>query len=251
MTDGRRKLKGKPIGVFSCDCGFIYSRVGPDNSDKDRFNFTSVVSYGPAWEAYLKNRWVDSSITLKELAKEFNACTDTLRRHALRLELPFPRESRCSLPASKEFVERFGNARKTFEEFLHDRKERWLSVRIANPEAGRKELITIARLDYYWLLKHSREWLEDNMPPSRKTYPPPNRVDWDMWDVKLSKAISDSAARIRELPGHPIRVNKEAIIREVGHRSWIEKNLAKLPRTADAMNLALESGERFLLRCVE
>lgn len=251
VRDGIRKLKGKPVGVFSCDCGFIYSRVGPDNSEKDRFNFTSVVSYGPVWEASLKNRWEDSSITLKELAKELNACTITLRRHALRLELPFPRESRCSLPASKEFVERYGNTRKTFEESLHERKERWLSVRIANPEASRNELISIARLDYYWLLKNSREWLEDNMPPSRKISPPPNRVNWEMWDVILSKAVSDSAVLIRGLPGYPLRVIKEAIIREVGHRSWIEKNLAKLPRTADAMNLALESGERFLLRCVE
>lgn len=251
VTDAIETLKGKPLAVFSCDCGFMYSRVGPDSSDKDRYDFTSVVSYGLVWESYLKEKWEDSSITLEALAKKLYVCPTTVRRHALRLNLSFPRKTPFSKPASEKFIKQHSNMRKTFKEYLHIRQEHWLSVRKANPNAGRTELITLASFTYDWLRENANDWLEDNLPVSRKSIPPPKRVDWGTWDVKLPKAIKDSSARIRGLPGHPIRVIKEAIIREVGHRSWIEKRLDKLPQTARSLAKSLESGEDFLLRCVK
>lgn len=29
--------KGRPLAVFTCDCGFIYQRIGPDKSEEDKF----------------------------------------------------------------------------------------------------------------------------------------------------------------------------------------------------------------------
>jgi hypothetical protein len=251
ISGGTGALKGRPIAVFSCDCKFIYSRIGPDSSDKDRFNFTSVVSYGSVWETYLKEKWEDPSITLDALAKGLGVCPTTLRRHALRLNLPFPRKTPFSKPASEKFIKRYSNMRKSFEEYLRIRQEHWLEVRKANPKMGRTELITIASFTYYWLRKNALEWLEDNLPESQKCSPPPKRVDWDTWDTKLPTAIKQTVTRIKGFPGRPTRVIKETIIREVGHRSWIEKSMDKLPQTARAFNKALELGENFLLRCVK
>lgn len=140
--------------------------------------------------------------------------------------------------------------RKTFEEDLRIRQEHWLSVCEAHPKARRTELIKIAPTTYYWLREKASEWLEANLPAAQKCSPPPKRINWEAWDIKIAKAIIDSAARIRDLHSPPIRVIKEAIIREVGRRSWIEKRLNKLPQTAKALTKSLESGEDFLLRCI-
>ncbi|MEK8127859.1 TnsD family Tn7-like transposition protein [Paenibacillus filicis] len=40
---------GKPIGIFSCECGHIYSRRGPDQSIKDRIHIGRIREYGLIW----------------------------------------------------------------------------------------------------------------------------------------------------------------------------------------------------------
>ena len=46
ITNGQKHNKGRPLGMFSCRCGFRYLRVGPDKDDNDRYGFTRVDSYG-------------------------------------------------------------------------------------------------------------------------------------------------------------------------------------------------------------
>jgi Tn7-like transposition protein D/Putative transposase of IS4/5 family (DUF4096) len=39
-----------PVGIFKCECGFIYARNGPDAAPEDRFKISRVKAYGPVWE---------------------------------------------------------------------------------------------------------------------------------------------------------------------------------------------------------
>ncbi|WP_396953993.1 TnsD family Tn7-like transposition protein [Neobacillus niacini] len=39
------------MGIFRCDCGFIYLRTGPDLEEKDRYKITKIKQFGPVWEA--------------------------------------------------------------------------------------------------------------------------------------------------------------------------------------------------------
>ena len=60
------KNKGLPIGIFSCNCGFIYQRVGPDQSIDDHFRFSSVREYGAVWENKLSEYWRNPEISISE-----------------------------------------------------------------------------------------------------------------------------------------------------------------------------------------
>ncbi|MGH4118243.1 TnsD family Tn7-like transposition protein [Clostridium sp.] len=43
-----------PVGTFSCNCGFVYSRKGPDKSSDDRYKVGRIKNFGIVWEDKLK-----------------------------------------------------------------------------------------------------------------------------------------------------------------------------------------------------
>ncbi|OMD60669.1 hypothetical protein BSK62_25250 [Paenibacillus odorifer] len=40
---------GKPVGTFSCSCGFVYSRRGPDSDKNDEFRIGRIKQFGSVW----------------------------------------------------------------------------------------------------------------------------------------------------------------------------------------------------------
>ena len=250
ITNGHKRNKGRPVGLFGCDCGFRYLRVGPDRYERDRLRFEKVISYGAVWERFFTSAWSDPSITLTDLGQRLNVIPFTLRRHAIRLRLPFPRPGRWSRPTSEEVIKAYSNTLQTFQGSFEDRRAHWLTVRRQNPKASRKQLISLAPYTYYWLSRHDVEWLRQNSPSALMSNPEPPRVDWKNWDLLLSKEVRLLSSEIRKSPGKPIRVSKEEIIRRLGHRSWIELSLDKLPETACALSNCFESRENFLFRRV-
>ena len=44
---------GKPVGTFTCNCGFQYSRRGPDQTEADRFQIGRIKAFGPVWQSRL------------------------------------------------------------------------------------------------------------------------------------------------------------------------------------------------------
>lgn len=249
MTNGHKKKLGLPHGLFACDCGFRYVRTGPDQTAADRLRFDKVISYGPVWEKYFSDSWNDPSIKLADLAKRLDVIPFTLRRHAIRLKLPFPRQKRGSKPISQKLIDEYSNTRPRFEEDLRNRREQWLEIRQTNPDATRQQLITVAPYLYYWLNQHSKDWLIENSPSACVNKPEPIRVDWNEWDIKLSQQVRTVGVVIRTLR-KPIRVSKEEVIRRLGHRAWLEHSLDKLPLTTAALAATLESREDFLIRRV-
>jgi hypothetical protein len=78
-----------PHGIFCCDCGFTYSRIGPDNSSEDIWSFSRVLIYGSAWEAELKRLWESPNISLGKMTTLLGVERLTVKLHAARLGLSF------------------------------------------------------------------------------------------------------------------------------------------------------------------
>jgi hypothetical protein len=251
ITNGQKKQRGRPVSLFVCDCGFRYVRTGPDCAPEDRLRFDKVISYGSVWEGYFERGWNDPSITLTDLAEKLGVIPFTLRRHAIRLKLTFPRAGRRSRPTSQKIIDEYSRTRPAFDDDLTLRRRQWLTVRHENPDATRQQLIEVAPYLYYWLNRHSIEWLKENLPIARINKPEPIRVDWNDWDRRLSETVKMLAIEIRNLTEPPIRVSKEEIIRRLGHRAWIEQSLHKLPLTKSGLAESLESRETFLIRRVQ
>lgn len=91
---------GSPVGTFSCDCGFTYSRMGPDSSKEDQFRISIVRSYGYEWELALCQLWKDESTDLKTIAQRLCVDPSTVHRHAARLGLSFSIMNRSGTPKS-------------------------------------------------------------------------------------------------------------------------------------------------------
>lgn len=250
IEDGVKKNLGKPVGTFTCECGFTYTRTGPDEAEKDRLKKSSVQSYGHVWEKSLRALWDNTSLTIRVIADRLGVNELTVKRRAIQLGFTYPRNTPGSQRASGEILNRYRIVRKPFNEELETRRVQFLGVRKANPEAGRLQLqeITFSLLD--WLRRYDPDWLEANLPAVNKYLPPPTRVDWESWDVKLAEAVKDAALRIKQTVGQPMRASLKAIVEEVGHRAWFEKNLDRLPLTAQAVSQHMECFEEYLLRRV-
>jgi hypothetical protein len=136
------------------------------------------------------------------------------------------------------------------DEKREERRAEFLTVRGANPEAVRLQLQKIAPSLLDWLRRYDAEWLEEHLPPANKPVPPPVRVDWENWDVRLVEAVETAVAQIKQIAGCPVRVSLTAITKQVGHRAWFEKKLDRLPLTARAVSKHVESFEDYLLRRV-
>lgn len=240
---------GRPMGIFSCDCGFIYTRMGPDKSDDDISRADSVRAYGHLWEETLRGLWGNSTFSIREMACTLGVYEATVVRRAIQMGLPYPRNP-SGPKLSAKVSERYLMRRKGMLDALEDRRRKWLSVIKAHPDASRKQLMSISNYLYCWLRKNDLEWFEKHLPPNRNTYRRPSLIDWTSVDNKLSNVVRESAIRIKSLSGRPIRVSITTLIKEVGRRSWLEKRLDKLPLTAQMLKEHLESLEAFELRKV-
>lgn len=211
VNDGEKKNAGKPIGTFSCECGFIYTRTGPDQLEADRSSLTSVRAYGVEWENLLKQLWEDTSLTLRQVARELGVNELTVKRRAINLSLAFPRPTLGISRPSREIPDRYK------------------IKQLAQP----KPLDT--------------NWRNPRLSPSKKKSTQKTHINWEGQDLILSEAVRNAASQIRSAT-IPQRVSITAIVRLVRHRAWLEKKLDKLPLTSGVLSTYLESFENYAVR---
>jgi hypothetical protein len=211
VSDGEKKNSGKPVGTFSCACGFIYTRTGPDQLEADRSRWTSVRAYGAKWGNLLEQLWGDTSLTLRQVAQKLSVHELTVKRRAINLGLTFPRPTLGIPRPSKDIPDRY--------------KIKQLAQRKPLKTNGRKP----------------------SLSPSKKKVARKTNINWEEQDSILSEEVRNAALQIRSAT-IPTRVSITAIVRLVGHRAWLEKKLDKLPLTSGMLATHLESFENYSVR---
>jgi Tn7-like transposition protein D/TniQ len=243
-----KKLKQRrPVAIFSCDCGFTYQRAGPDKTFNDRFRYDIVRNYGKLWETKLKKHWENLSLSLSEIARRFGTTTLLIARHAIRLELPMNIEGSRRLGG----YERYRNPDAYLFSQIQECRNKWLNVIENNPADNRRDLIKKANTLYLWLQKNDSEWFNSHLPEQVKSNGKGVRLDWKKIDNELVQKIEIVCEEILKSTEKLVRVSITEIIRRVGHKTWIEKRRLKLPRTAELIDLKLESLEDFMIRKVK
>jgi hypothetical protein len=139
----------------------------------------------------------------------------------------------------------------TFQEALPVRRQEWLTVLKANPNASRMELEEKAHYLYYWLKKYDLQWFDAHLPARKKTPLRGDNLDWQSIDIELSESVKAVASRLRSQLGRPVRVSITSIIRESGRTSWLQKRLSKLPLTTQTLSAHVESLESFSFRQIQ
>lgn len=243
---------GKPIGTFRCSCGFIYCRTGPDATREDQFRITKIRAFGSIWEEKLKRLWVDSTVSLRGMARQLGVDPTTVKLHAAALELPFPRQSKRQSNRSNRALVSSSKVQETVSENTLKRyRAEWRVARRENPSLGRTALKNQFLRVYTWLRRHDRDWLETNMPAKKQITLPSPRVDWESRDAELLEAVRLATDRLYNQTGRPSQVTVAAIAREVGQLALIQKHADKLPSTTEALRELAESREAFALRRIQ
>lgn len=76
----RESKKGIPVGTFSCNCGFSYSRSGPDREEKDQYRIGRIKAFGALWKQALM-KLSKQGLPIRELARRLNVDSKTVLIH--------------------------------------------------------------------------------------------------------------------------------------------------------------------------
>lgn len=228
-----------PIGTFSCDCGFIYSRKGPDKVDSDKYRIGRIKKYGWKWENKLKGYLTERKYGLRELARLMYCDPKTIIKFDCLLEVNYFRK--------KDYIKETTAVNGDENNRMEIYKKYILGDILENPITTRNEIRNRCKKEYSFLYKHDKKWLFDNLPKPTISVNHNKKVDWNKKDNTLLMLIK---LKYEELikEEKPLRITKSVIGKRAGILADLEKNLDKLSETRMYLNEIIESVEEFQLR---
>jgi Tn7-like transposition protein D/TniQ len=252
ITDCEISYRGKnrrPVGTFSCECGFVYARTGPDETPDDRHRISKMKAFGSVWEEALRRLWADPALSVSGIASRLEVDPLTVRRHAERLQLASSVSRR--VPSLSPAL-RLKAVSPAAEQARKRREHRalWLEVMKRRPKPNMKSIRGSLSRTYGWLIQNDAAWLKTHRPKPSKRARITSSVDWEQRDSKLAIAVREAASRLKSALGRPIRVTKTAVGRDLGQITLLRQQIHKLPLTAAALDEVVESRANFAVRRV-
>lgn len=243
-------VHGRPVGTFSCTCGFTYSRTGPDVSPEDRFKFSKVKSFGSLWQERLRLLWEDETVSLRGMARQLGVDPLTVKRYATQMGFTFPRPAGTSIPLKEAQKSHPVDSKVSETTTVEMRRTIWLHTMQEYPDAGTKDLRSKAPGVFSWLYRNDKAWLKAHLSLTRVVKKQHSYIDWTGRDHQLAQAVKEAAIRLKALPGCPVRVSITSIGRATGHLALLQQHLDRLPLTARALTGSVETREMFAVRKV-
>jgi len=230
---------GESIGVFTCPtCGQVKCRTIQTGWVRDR---------GPLWNSELERLWNDAKISVRYIGRKLAADSLTVKRHAAKLGLQFPRKGiRVS---GKNGPPRIAKKIHRDESILKRRQTEWLDLQSENHMLSTTDLRNLAPACYAYLYRNCREWFKTHCPIKVCRVPPIQRVNWQTRDLELSQQVAPARKLLLQEVGRPHRISIAALGRQTHALGLIQKHLPKLPLTGASLAAAQESKPHFARRC--
>lgn len=252
LTFSHSRHRRNTIGVFGCKCGFVYSRIGPDATDEDKFRYRRIKTHGTKWDAALRDLWNDSDLLLEELSlilygkrrRDYK-----VKVEAERLGLSFPRKIKNFRAAQRFKGQSRASGNPDNIEANHSERAmpegyraEWLEALSQNPNTPRTLLRDKFSRIYKWLFRYDKEWLKSHLPPPKN-----HSFNWTGLDVRLAEEVREAANCLFENP-IPTRVTIFALGRHTGKYDQLRRELDRLPLTAAVLREVLETPTNFAER---
>ncbi|QQZ09609.1 TnsD family Tn7-like transposition protein [Heyndrickxia vini] len=218
----------RPVGTFSCSCGFIYSRQGPDKTNEDKKKIGRIKAFGDVWLKKLHHLIHVEKISYRSCAKILNVDTNTVIKYSKINNLKSKEEINCS-------------------SLLQNNKNQWIKLREDNPNASRTELRKINPVLFARLYRRDKEWLNLNSPNQKVLKKTIERIDWEKRDKEILGKIYDIISDLKSR-SKPIRLTLGSIGKELNILALLEKNKQKMPLTEEYIGNNLESVKDFQIR---
>ena len=233
-TDSKSKL---PVGTFTCECGFSYSRTGPDKCYEDRYRLGRIKEFGEVWEETLKTYLQERTYGLREIARIMQCDPKTILKFDNKLNLNQFNPEDTVVVIKKE--------RK--DDALEMYKERLLEVIKNNSNETRTKIRTLASKEYLYIYRRDRQWLDKNMPIKIKKVVSSSSIEWDERERIMLKMLREKADDLLQLP-KPVRLSKTLLGNSIGKLATIEKHIHQLPRIKEYLDSTCESVEAYQIR---
>lgn len=217
---------GRPVGTFSCSCGFIYSRRGPDNSNEDKRKIGRIKEYGEVWRNQLQELMYMPNLSLREKARRLGVDPKTVKSQSLLL-------SSCGYTISPKILD---TLRKVIKYRIN-----WLFIKDNKNSRTRRKF-------YMWLYNNDKEWLMNNRA-TRKGNTYNDRINWKQRDEEMALKVREVAIGLKM--NRKIKISKNEIGRQIGYLSLINNQLDKMPKTKQELNRVVETTEQFQLRRID
>ncbi|MRN56939.1 TnsD family Tn7-like transposition protein [Paenibacillus monticola] len=110
---------GNPVGTFSCGCGFVYSRRGPDIKNEDLYRIGRIKHFGPKWTEKLIELNDNKNLGLRERARQLGVDAGTVKRQTNLLK-----------PGKKVEVREISKLDKVYSLKIHNNKKIVTNIRV-------------------------------------------------------------------------------------------------------------------------
>ncbi|MBB6715375.1 TnsD family Tn7-like transposition protein [Clostridium gasigenes] len=227
-----------PVGTFTCECGFVYSRKGPDKTETDKYKIGRIKSFGSVWEDKLKQYLKEGKYGLRELARLMNCDPKTILKFDFILEINMFENNSRYIKDKKAT---------TGSDKLSDYKNCILGNMASNPTATRTEIRSMCKKEYIFIYRKDKKWLYNKLPIETKRINHNALLDWNKRDIELLFIVKNRHEELMD-SDEPIRITKSSIGREILILTTLEKNIIKLPNTEKYLNEIIETVEDFQIR---
>lgn len=237
----------KPVGTFTCSCGFKYSRKGPDLFEDDKYKIGRVKEYGKVWEKKLTDLVSKRNNGLREMSRIMKCDPKTIVKYAEKLGIS------DLIDSSMKEIFKIDNREVINDNSVSLRDKYRNSILLAikeNSQLTRTEIRKISQKEFSWLYRNDREWLESNLPQSStgsKINMKINKVDWAKRDIEVLDLVKKAYKRILEADKRP-RITISLIGQIIKNKALLEYHLEKLPQTKEYIDKIVESIENFQIR---
>lgn len=239
----------QPVRTFSCSCGFIYSRKGPDRFENDKYKVGRIKKFGYVWEDKLIELLLKNNYSIRELGRILDCDPKTIIRNCHNLGMDSYLKSKMKLKEAVKEAKDDG-----YNQFDEQYKTEILDFIKKNPEKSRKEVRRVFQKQYAWLYRNDPKWIDANFPEriplELRNKGQENRVDWEKRDKEILGLIKEEYKKILE-QDRPVRITKSILGKRTGMSAVLDINIDKLPMTNAFLKDACESVESFQIRRVK
>ncbi len=221
----RRNCK---IGIFRCECGFVYTRVSKGNDKRNLYKYNNVREYGDIWRKKVLEERANFK-TLGEIASELGVHRVTISAHLKSYNLE-------------------GIKKQNQKDLLQERMKAFICLMKQHPNDSMTQLRRRNAALYDWLKVHHKEWLYTHRPARQETKRIKKKnVLWDERDKEILEMLRKEVELLISQE-KPIRITRTRLGKNLGYHYCIKNHLDKLPYSKLYLENVVETVEEFQVR---
>jgi hypothetical protein len=211
------KDRSRLVGIFSCTCGMIYTKIYPKVKDGYSEQF-KIKTRGELWLNVL-DKCIAENLTVRETARKLGTNNSVVIKYIKR---------------------------KSLSKVIKAKRTEWRKVLKIMPYSQAR--IKESSL-YKWLFRNDRDWLLSTRSKEKVANPRQLRINWNEVDDQLYAEISTAVDKIKRTKS---RVSRQLISRLTKNGKYIHgTDLKKLPRSKALLKKTVESTEEHQLRRIQ